>query len=66
MEAMRTLLGKKTILMVAHRLSTLSDCDIIFMLKDGRVVSRGTYDELVSGQGAFIDLLAARAPNGGG
>jgi len=47
--------------MVAHRLTTLADCDTIFMLKDGRIVSQGTYQELVSGQGAFLELLRAAA-----
>jgi len=61
MEAMRVLLGKKTILMVAHRLTTLSDCDTIFMLKDGRIVSQGTYSDLASGRGAFVELLGSTA-----
>lgn len=56
-EAIRKLHGKKTILMVAHRLSTLAFCDTIFMLKDGRIVSEGTYTELVSGTGAFAEMI---------
>lgn len=60
MEAIRNLLGKKTVLMVAHRLTTLSDCDIIFMLKNGRIVSQGTYEELASGAGAFAEILSER------
>lgn len=58
MEAIQSLHGKKTILMVAHRLTTLADCDIIFMLKEGRIVSYGTYDDLVMGQGAFAEILS--------
>ena len=61
MEAMSALLGKKTILMVAHRLTTLADCDTIFMLKDGQIVSQGTYSDLTSGQGAFVELLSSTA-----
>src|SRR5690606_21802365 len=56
MQAIRNLLGKKTILMVAHRITTLSDCDKIYMLKGGRIVSVGTYEELVSGRGAFAEV----------
>lgn len=59
MEAIRNLLGEKTVLMVAHRLTTLCDCDIIFMLKNGRIVSQGTYEELMTGRGAFAEILAA-------
>lgn len=60
MQAIRNLLGKKTILMVAHRLTTLANCETIFMLKHGRVVSQGTYDELVSGHGAFVEVVSGR------
>lgn len=56
-EAIRNLHGKKTILMVAHRLSTLAFCDTVFMLKDGRIVSQGTYTELVTGTGAFAEMI---------
>lgn len=59
MQAIHSLLGKKTILMVAHRLTTLADCDVIFMLKDGRVVSQGSYEELMAGRGAFVELIGA-------
>lgn len=59
MQAIRSLLGKKTILMVAHRLTTLSDCNTIFMLKDGHIVSQGTYEELMLGHGAFVEMLGA-------
>lgn len=36
----------KTIIMIAHRLSTVSHCDIIFYLEDGKILGQGTYDEL--------------------
>jgi ABC-type multidrug transport system fused ATPase/permease subunit len=38
--------GAKTIIMVAHRLSTVRDCDTIVVLDKGRIVGVGTYDEL--------------------
>ncbi len=47
MEALRALSGKKTIILVAHRLSTVKDCDIIYVFRDGCVVSEGTYEELI-------------------
>src|SRR5690606_23585686 len=59
MQAMRTLLGKRTLVMVAHRLTTLADCDIIFMLKDGCLVTQGSYEELISGRGAFVEVVEA-------
>ena len=56
MEAIKSLLGKKTILMVAHRITTLAECDVIYMLRKGRVVASGTYEELVAGYGAFAEI----------
>lgn len=59
MEAIRGLLGRRTIIMVAHRLTTLQDCDVIYMLDHGRLVASGTYEELISGAGRFADLIRA-------
>jgi ATP-binding cassette, subfamily B, bacterial PglK len=39
--------GNKTIIMIAHRLSTLSDCDIIVKLEEGRIVDFGSFDKIV-------------------
>ena len=39
---------KKTIIMIAHRLSTVKKCDIIFLLEDGKLKARGTYNELIN------------------
>jgi subfamily B ATP-binding cassette protein MsbA len=38
--------GKRTIVLIAHRLSTVKECDIIYVLNEGRVVERGSYDTL--------------------
>ncbi len=48
MDAVQALGHQKTIIMVAHRLSTVRHCDRIFLLEAGRVAASGTYDELVS------------------
>lgn len=53
MQAMKSLLGRKTIIMVAHRVTTLADCDQIYMMDGGRVVAEGDYDELIVKQGVF-------------
>jgi len=47
MEAIRKLLHKKTIILVAHRLSTVKDCDIIYLLHKGEIEASGSYEELL-------------------
>jgi ATP-binding cassette subfamily C protein len=46
MEALESLKGNRTVVMIAHRLTTVRNCDILFFLDDGRIEAHGTYDEL--------------------
>jgi ATP-binding cassette subfamily B protein len=46
-----------TILMIAHRLTTVKDCDQIVLLEHGRVVAAGTYDQLLEGSDSFRNLV---------
>ncbi|MCA9795888.1 MAG: ABC transporter ATP-binding protein [Candidatus Eremiobacteraeota bacterium] len=56
LEAIDGLSGSRTIIMVAHRLSTVKDCDIIYLLEDGRIAASGTYDQLYEHSPLFRDL----------
>lgn len=48
---------KCTRIAIAHRLSTVRDCDRILVFDDGRIVEDGTYEELVAADGVFADLV---------
>ena len=49
-----------SIIMVAHRLSTIKNCDEIIVLGKGKVVERGTHDELKDIKGVYYELVAAQ------
>jgi ATP-binding cassette subfamily B protein len=54
--AMNALRTNRTSFVIAHRLSTIRDADLILMMEGGRIVERGTHEELVDLGGAYADL----------
>jgi ABC-type multidrug transport system fused ATPase/permease subunit len=56
LEAIRELSHKKTIIIIAHRLTTLTECDIIHVLKGGEIISSGTYHALLENSPPFREM----------
>lgn len=55
---------KCTRIVIAHRLSTIRRCDRILYLEDGKIQEDGTYEELISRNGKFAELVARQQLNG--
>jgi ATP-binding cassette, subfamily B, bacterial PglK len=55
-QAIKNVMGKKTVIMIAHRISTVRACDTIFVLEQGRIVSQGSYGELLGSSRHFQAL----------
>ncbi|MBP5216493.1 MAG: ATP-binding cassette domain-containing protein, partial [Bacilli bacterium] len=54
------LMKGKTSLVVAHRLSTIQNADLIIVLKDGAIIEQGNFQELLAKQGFFKELYDAQ------
>jgi ATP-binding cassette subfamily B protein len=54
--ALSAALAGRTALVIAHRLSTVRDADLILVIDRGRIVERGTHDELVAAAGLYAEL----------
>jgi subfamily B ATP-binding cassette protein MsbA len=55
-DALRRLMSEKTTLVIAHRLSTIQKADTIVVMDNGRIVERGTHEELLAGKGRYHAL----------
>jgi ATP-binding cassette subfamily B protein len=67
-ESMAALLAGRTTFVIAHRLSTIRRADMILLMDDGRVIERGTHEELMDARGVYHDMVLrqmASAAQGG-
>ena len=58
--AMQTLMKGRTTFIIAHRLSTVRDADIIMVFENGAVVERGSFNELLALNGRFAELVSTQ------
>jgi ATP-binding cassette, subfamily B, bacterial len=55
--SMATLLTGRTTFVIAHRLSTIRRADMILLMQDGRIIERGTHDELMNARGVYYGMV---------
>ena len=55
--AMSSLLAGRTTFVIAHRLSTVRRADLILLMEDGRIVERGSHEQLMAARGAYYQMV---------
>jgi ATP-binding cassette subfamily B protein len=58
--ALTRLMEERTSIVIAHRLSTIRDADQVLVLCQGRLIERGTHDELLEAEGFYHDLYMSQ------
>ena len=56
MDAIHDFAGKKTVIMIAHRLATVKQCDTIFLMTEGKIEDSGSYEELARRSSIFKEM----------
>ena len=64
LERLRGFFRERTTILIAHRLSTVKDADLIVVLDEGRVVELGDHDALLARGGVYADLFRQQALEG--
>jgi len=49
----------KTLIIIAHRLTTVRKCDVVYVIDEGRIIAQGTYDELMESNAKFQEMARA-------
>jgi ATP-binding cassette, subfamily B, bacterial PglK len=59
MNAIGSLERNLTVFFIAHRLTTVKECDVIIEMDDGKIIAQGTYDELLMSSPSFLNMVNA-------
>jgi ATP-binding cassette subfamily B protein/subfamily B ATP-binding cassette protein MsbA len=63
--SMAELLAGRTTFVIAHRLSTVRRANLILLMEDGRIIERGSHDELMAARGTYYDMVLRQAESAG-
>jgi len=63
--SMADLLAGRTTFVIAHRLSTVRRADLILLMEEGRIVERGTHEELMQARGTYFDMVMRQMESAG-
>jgi ATP-binding cassette subfamily B protein/subfamily B ATP-binding cassette protein MsbA len=63
--SMAALLAGRTTFVIAHRLSTIRRADLILLMEDGRIIERGTHQELMNAAGVYYDMVLRQMASDG-
>ena len=59
-EAFNTMMEGRTSFIVAHRLSTIREADLILVMRDGHIVEQGNHEELIAKRGFYAQLYQSQ------
>ena len=60
-DGMDRLMKGRTVFVIAHRLSTVQNADVIMVLDHGRIIERGSHEQLMAKQGRYYQMWQAQA-----
>ena len=62
---LRGIMRGRTTILISHRTSTVQDADQIVVLRDGRIIERGTHEELMDARGAYHGMVLRQVESDG-